>query len=135
MVCMRTKVVCGATNNPLGDETRDSQALLDAGIVYVPDFLSNRLGIVQCANEQYGHLPKDQSVERHLGSTWVNSIYLTTQRVLSRGRDENTTTVVAANVLADELLEQDHPLIGERATEIIQSLVHDHWDREPTEYL
>ena len=26
------------------------------GIVYVPDYVNNRMGIVNCANEQYGRI-------------------------------------------------------------------------------
>lgn len=48
---LNTKIVCGAANNQLLDPNDDS-AFLDKGITYVPDFVANRMGIVNCANEQ-----------------------------------------------------------------------------------
>jgi leucine dehydrogenase len=45
------KIVCGAANNQLLDPATDDKLLLDHGISYVPDFLCNRMGIVNCANE------------------------------------------------------------------------------------
>src|SRR5690606_39368067 len=66
-------VVCGAANNQLLDDRRDMAALDARGIVYVPDFLGNRMGIVNCANEQYGFVPDDPAIHRHLGREWEHT--------------------------------------------------------------
>jgi glutamate dehydrogenase/leucine dehydrogenase len=50
------KVVCGAANNQLADPAVHDELLSARGIVYVPDFLANRMGIVNCANEAYGRV-------------------------------------------------------------------------------
>lgn len=124
---IRAKVVCGAANNQLLDDRRDDQALAERGITYVPDFLANRMGIVNCANEQYGSLPDDPAVTRHLGRKWENAVFVTTQRVLERARRESVTTTTAANALADELMQEPHPIWGHRSRLLVQSLVASRW--------
>lgn len=49
---IKAPIVCGAANNQLLDPVKDDQALKDRGITYVPDYVCNRMGIVNCANEQ-----------------------------------------------------------------------------------
>jgi glutamate dehydrogenase/leucine dehydrogenase len=129
---LKAKVVCGAANNQLLDDRRDDRALAERGIVYVPDFLCNRMGIVNCANEQYGRVPDDPAIQRHFGRDWDNAVYVITQRILERSAQEETTTSTAANLLADELARQDHPIWPDRGRQIIAGLVADGWQaRDP----
>lgn len=124
---LKTKVVCGAANNQLLDDTRDDALLEARGIVYVPDFVANRMGIVQCANEQYGWIADDPAIERHFDASWNHGISVITQRVLSRSQKEGVTSTRAANALADELMHHPHPLWPHRGWDLIQSLVRDEW--------
>lgn len=124
---IRARIVCGAANNQLLDETRDAQALRERGVVYVPDFLCNRMGIVHCANEQYGQLPEDPAIQRHLGRTWENAVYNVTRQALELADGEGITTAAAANRLADSLALHEHPIWGHRGRTIIDSLVRDDW--------
>jgi glutamate dehydrogenase/leucine dehydrogenase len=124
---LEAKIVCGAANNQLLDDQRDDKALAERGITYVPDYLCNRMGIVSCANEQYGTVPADPAIERHFGRDWENSLFVITQRVLGRARDEGVTTATAANGLADELARVPHPIWPNRARQIMQGLVRDAW--------
>lgn len=124
---IQAKVVCGAANNQLEDEPRDGAALAQRGITYVPDFLTNRMGIVNCANEQYGFVREDPFFERHLGRSWEHSIHRTTLEVLERAKQEGRPTSEVANQLADELAEQAHPVFGHRGRQIIESLVEEDW--------
>jgi hypothetical protein len=43
--------ISGAANNQLLDDRAHDKQITSAGIAYVPDFLANRMGIVNCANE------------------------------------------------------------------------------------
>jgi glutamate dehydrogenase/leucine dehydrogenase len=124
---VRAAIVCGAANNPLIDEERDAHLLAKRGITYVPDFIANRLGIVHCANEQYGYVARDESIERHLERGWEGSIFAVVQRVLARAQDEGVSPLEAANCLADELALQPHPIWGQRARSIIDSLIEERW--------
>lgn len=123
-------VVCGPANNQLVDEERDADLLADRGIDYVPDYLANRMGIVHCANEQYGHVSDDPMIARHLDFNWPGSIQRTTLRVLEEARARGVSTVTAANRIADELAEEPHPIWGTRTREIISSLVKGRWHEQ-----
>jgi glutamate dehydrogenase/leucine dehydrogenase len=123
------RIVCGPSNNQLADEERDGRALEERGILHVPDFVGNRMGIVYCGNEQYGYVNGDPMVKRHLDRDWPGGIYQTTLRVLELASGSGVTPIVAARRLADELAEQPHPIWGHRARKIIESLIADRWER------
>lgn len=122
-----TRLVCGAANNQLLDDTRDARALSARGIVAVPDFVANRMGIVQCANEQYGSLPDDPGILRHFDPTWGESVQAVTQRVLRLAAEEGLTPTQAANALADAASELQHPLWPERGRQIQDALKAERW--------
>jgi len=125
---LKSKIVCGAANNQLEDNERDDQALFEKGIIYVPDFLTNRMGIVNCADEQYGYVNSDPHFERHLQKEWKQSIYQTTLQVLKEG-ENGVTPAKAAIKIADELSLTDHPIFGHRGRQIIDSLVANKWHK------
>jgi len=123
-------VICGAANNQLEDAERDGVALFEQGIIYVPDFLTNRMGIVNCANEAYGYVNDDPFIERHLEKEWEHSVYQTALQVLQKAKASGLTTARAAMDLADEMSLQQHPIFGHRGVKIIESLVADRWYEE-----
>ena len=66
-------------------------------IIYVPDFVANRMGIVNCANEAYGRVGAlggdnplwymdDPAVARHLERDWENAIFNITKTVIGKAR-------------------------------------------------
>lgn len=124
---LRAKIVCGAANNQLEDPARDDQLLSRRGIVYVPDFLNNRMGIVNAADEQYGYVRNDPLFERHLSRDWDHSIYQTTLRVLRRSAESGEPTGRIAVDLAERLSLEPHPVFGHRGRLIIDSLIEDRW--------
>jgi glutamate dehydrogenase/leucine dehydrogenase len=124
---IRARVVCGAANNQLEDAQRDDRLLFERDIRYVPDFLTNRMGIVNAANEQYGYVKDDPLFERHLTRDWEHSIYRTTRRVLHKSCSTSTPSAEIAMHLADRLSLEEHPIFGHRGRQIIASLVADRW--------
>ncbi len=126
---IRARIVCGASNNQLEDAARDDLALYERGVVYVPDFLTNRMGIVNCANEQYGHVQNDSFFERHMSRDWEHSIFQATLRVLEESRRTEVPPAQMAMRMADELSLVPHPIFGHRGQEIIDSLRADNWGR------
>jgi glutamate dehydrogenase/leucine dehydrogenase len=128
---LQAKVVCGAANNQLLDPARDAALLRDRSIVYVPDFVANRMGIVNCANEQYGSIPDDPAIMRHYDPAWENSVYRITRSVLERAERAGVTSTEAANALADELAEQPHPIFPDRTAQIIAGLLASGWASAP----
>jgi len=126
---IKAKIVCGAANNQLEDSARDDKLLADRGIIYVPDFLANRMGIVNCSNEQYGRLKDDPAIEKHLSRDWEYSVHQTTLRVLEESRESGDPPGVVATRHADELSEQTHPIFGHRGKQIIDDLVKRGWQK------
>ena len=124
---LQAKIVCGAANNQLLDQQRDAALLRARSIVYVPDFVANRMGIVNCANEQYGSIPDDPAIIRHYDPAWENSVYRITRSVLERAERAGVTSTEAANALADELAEQPHPIFPDRTAQIISGLMASGW--------
>jgi leucine dehydrogenase len=127
---LKAKVVCGAANNQLEDPVRDDERLFERGILYVPDFLANRMGIVNAANEQYGYVNNDPLFERHLSRDWDHSIFRTTLRILDETRTSGEPTARIAVRLAERLSLEEHPIFGHRGQLIIDSLVADGWEEQ-----
>ena len=126
---IKAKIVCGAANNQLEDPVRDDLGLFRQNIRYIPDFLTNRMGIVNAANEQYGYVQDDPLLERHLNKDWEHSIFQTTLQVLRKSSSTDTPTAEIAMRLADRLSLESHPIFGHRGRQIIASLVADNWHK------
>jgi glutamate dehydrogenase/leucine dehydrogenase len=124
---IKAKIVCGAANNQLEDSDRDDALLHQKGITYVPDFLTNRMGIVNCSNEQYGFVNHDPAIERHLARDWEYSIHQTTLRVLGESRESGEPPARVALRQADRLSLEEHPIFGHRGVQIIRSLLENRW--------
>jgi len=124
---LRCKVVCGAANNQLEDPKGDDVRLHERGILYVPDFLTNRMGIVNCANEQYGHLDADPAIYSHLEREAPHGIYQRAREVFERAQATGRPTGAEAVALADELAQEPHPIWGHRGQAIISNLIASGW--------
>jgi len=124
---LSTKIVCGAANNQLENMHSDGKSIHDRDIVYVPDFLTNRMGIVTCANEQYGYINNDPMIENHFNREWEHSIYNRTLQVLKESKVKNIPSAEIALKIADKLSRENHPLFGHRGEQIIKSLVKNNW--------
>ena len=127
---IKAPLVCGAANNQLEDPARDARLLADRGILYVPDFLANRMGIVNCANEQYGVFEGDPAIEAHLDRETPYGVYRRTLEVIERAAASGRTPAEEAVELADELMMEPHPIWGHRGRVIIDRLVADRWQQE-----
>ncbi|MCG8592063.1 MAG: hypothetical protein MJE66_22430 [Proteobacteria bacterium] len=130
---IQAALVCGAANNPLQDQERDAPALQERGVLLVPDYVANRMGIVSCANEQYGSIPGDPELARHLGRDWEGSVYQTTLRVLREAREAKLTPLEAANRLADRAALVPHPIWGHRTRDLVDGLLAAGWHEQQPE--
>ena len=97
--------------------------------LYAPDFLANRMGIVNCANEQYGVFPGDLAIEAHLDRDTPHGVYRRTLEVIERAEAADRSPAEEAVRLAEELSRELHPIWGHRGRQIIDSLVAEGWDR------
>jgi leucine dehydrogenase len=124
---IRAPVVCGAANNQLEDPDRDGPALQARGVLYCPDFLVNRMGIVNCANEAYGCFEGDPAILSHLDHAAEHGIFQRSLEVFRRGAASGRPPGAEAVRLADELSAVPHPIWGNRGQRIIDALVQEGW--------
>jgi len=123
---IKSKIICGAANNQLG-KLADNKLIMERGITYVVDFLCNRMGIVNCANEAYGRLNNDPALSQHFDKDWEHSIWNVTHQVLMVAQQKGITPAEAAIEIADQKSEKLHPIWPYRTKKIIQNLVEDNW--------
>lgn len=97
---LKARFVCGAANNQLEDPVRDDADLNERGITYIPDFLTNRMGIVNCADEQAGYVKDDPIIERHLSKDWGYSVHQMTLKVLRESKESGKPTGLIAREMA-----------------------------------
>jgi valyl-tRNA synthetase/glutamate dehydrogenase/leucine dehydrogenase len=116
---LKVRLVCGAANNIL-EEPEDAERLRQRGILFVPDYVCNRMGITNCADEWLGYLQEDVRLA-------AERVYPDTMRVLKHAHQLGVTTVQAADQLADIAASELHPLIGHRGRRIIDHLMESGW--------
>ncbi len=126
---IKAKIICGASNNQLKDSKVHGQAIAERGITYVPDFLVNRMGIVNCADEQSGYIDNDPYFYRHLDQNYEYSVFQTTLHVLNQSKVTDTPPADVAIKLADELALENNPIYGHRGEKIVESLVKNGWSK------
>lgn len=112
---LRVRAICGAANNQLASPDRDGLALKRRGILYAPDFIVNRMGIVGCADEPFGSVDGDPLILRHLDRHWEGGVYQMTLRLLRQAEAHQSTPHFEAVKLAEEMSLELHPLYGHRA--------------------
>lgn len=117
---LKVKLVCGAANNILREPEADAERLRARGIGFVPDFVANRMGIVNCADEWQGYLAWDVRLA-------AERVFPDTLRVFKYARNRYSTATQAANDLADMAASELHPLLGHRGRRIIDHLILSRW--------
>lgn len=93
---LKVKAVAGAANNQLL-EPRHGQALVDRGILYVPDYVINAGGLINVAQELEGY-------DREKAMGRASRIYDTVLALLDRARSEGRRPEQVADTTVDELL-------------------------------
>jgi len=96
---LKANVIAGAANNQLEDEARHGQMLVDAGMIYAPDFVINAGGIINISGELAGAYNKEQAY------SWTEKIYDTTQNIFALADEKGIPTQDAAMKLAEKRIE------------------------------
>lgn len=91
---MKCSIIAGSANNQLADEDIHGQMLLDAGILYAPDYLINAGGLINCYSELNGYTRKRTM-------QLAENIYSATLNVLKKSKSDN----IPANKAADRIAE------------------------------
>ena len=119
---IRASLICGAANNQLL-ESSDDKLLKEHNITYLPDYVINRMGIVNCCNEQYGSLKNDPMKDHHYDPLYQNSIPSMIQTILENSQRTDTGTAEVANQLAYKFVMEPNPIYGfSRCQEIIKEV-------------
>ncbi len=92
---LKCSIIAGAANNQLADETVHGEIIKDKGIIYVPDFVINAGGVINCYAEVDGR-SSDWTMQK------ARDIYNTTLTILNRSSAENIPTYKIANAMAEE---------------------------------
>ncbi len=120
---LKCKYVVGAANNQLGNFDEDYKLLRDRNIVYLPDFYINRMGIINCANEQYGRLEENLQQEcRKIYDDPANG----TLALLKAAETQKKTPHEIAIEWANAWGKEPHPIWGHRGIELIKSYCAHH---------
>jgi leucine dehydrogenase len=92
---MRCRIVAGAANNQLADDAA-ADALAARGIAWVPDFVANAGGLLYAVSVGRDGLTRESALAR------VEALGETAREVLRRAEAKKTSTLAAANAVADE---------------------------------
>jgi leucine dehydrogenase len=95
---LKCSIIAGAANNQLSNENVHGVEVMKKGIIYVPDFMLNAGGVINCYAEVKG-LPGEWAMQK------AEDIYNTTLNILSRSQTENIPTYKIANQMAEERIE------------------------------
>ena len=96
---IKAKVIAGAANNQLANDTVHGQILKDRGIAYAPDFLINAGGIINVYAEIAGY-DSAEAMKR------TENIYNTTLEIFSFAEENKITTQQAAMSIAQKRIDQ-----------------------------
>jgi len=95
---LKVKIVAGAANNQL-EEDGHGDILHAKNILYAPDFVIGAGGLINVVNELEGY-HRNRAIQRARG------IYDILSKVLDKSKKENIPTYKAANLLAEERINQ-----------------------------
>jgi leucine dehydrogenase len=93
------KMICGAANNVLLDEAA-GEMLKDRDILYLPDYVVNAGGIINCGAEVEGWYSPEKVAEK------VDAIYDTVLKIIDLAEKEDISTAAAAEKYAWGVIEQ-----------------------------
>jgi leucine dehydrogenase len=95
---LKCKIICGAANNQLADETHHGEQVGKQGILYAPDFVVNAGGIINVYYELEGY-------NRSRAMAHAEKIYDTTFNLFQLAKKEGIPTYMAANRLGEQRIE------------------------------
>jgi leucine dehydrogenase len=119
---LNVKIVAGGANNQLADPVKHANDLHERGIIYVPDFIINRMGIVNCSDELDGYLPDEVEAA-------ADNVYPATYRLLEDAKKINHSPQFEAIDLAEKLSRVNHPILGHRGMKIIKHILANGWGK------
>ena len=90
---IKAKIVCGLANNQLAED-RHGQALMEAGIAYVPDFVVNAGGMMGASTVIFSNPSRAASIQR------IEGLYDIITTILERSQNESRPSSIIADDMA-----------------------------------
>ena len=95
---LKCSIIAGAANNQLENEALHGEMVKSKGMIYVPDFMLNAGGVINCFAEVKG-----------LSAEWAMNkaqyIYDTSLDIINRSNAQNVPTYKIANAMAEERIQ------------------------------
>lgn len=95
---IRAPIIAGGANNQLDDEATDGEKVTEKGICYAPDYVINAGGLINVYSELKGY-------GREKAMNDAANIFNTVKLVIDKAKREGSTTIRAANKVAEERIE------------------------------
>ncbi len=95
-----TRVICGAANNPLADDSL-ADVLAARGVLYVPDFVANAGAVIEGMGRSVMGLDDRSGL--------IERIADTTRSVLEQAREHDRSPLVEARAIAQERIDEAMP--------------------------
>ncbi len=95
---LKCSIIAGAANNQLQLESVHGEAVTSKGIIYVPDFMINAGGVINCFAEVKGYSAK-WAMDK------AEDIYETSLNIINRSKEGGEPTYKIANDMAEERIE------------------------------
>lgn len=92
---LKCSIIAGAANNQLKNEAVHGEIVRDRGIMYVPDFMINAGGVINCYAEVKGFTAE-------WAMTKAEEIYNRTISIINRSNESKVPTYKIANTMAEE---------------------------------
>lgn len=121
---LKAKLVCGSASNILSSPD-DARRLQEKGIAFVPDIICTCVEAINCADNWMAYLPEE------IFRNAVEKVYSDTFKILDYAKRHRTTTIEAAEMMADAEAKQSHPFLRDRGEKIIEHLVDNYWADAP----
>jgi len=95
---LKCSIIAGAANNQLKDEQIHGEIVRDKGIMYIPDFMINAGGVINCYAEVKGFTAA-------WAMTKAEEIYNRTISIVNRSKESKVPTYKIANTMAEERID------------------------------
>ena len=95
---LKCSIIAGAANNQLKDEQIHGEIVRDKGIMYIPDFMLNAGGVINCYAEVKGF-------SAAWAMTKAEEIYNRTLNIVNRSNESKIPTYKIANTMAEERID------------------------------
>jgi len=95
---LKCSIIAGAANNQLKDEQIHGEIVRDKGIMYIPDFMINAGGVINCYAEVKGF-------SAAWAMTKAEEIYNRTINIVNRSKESKVPTYKIANTMAEERID------------------------------